>query len=185
MTNKGPNHSAHSITSKTTKISFKITFANTSNGFVVTSNLEHRKSLTSRMKFKRNYISMVKWVKDMTDQTWLSRILGNYTQSENDKLPTLKDSKPNQMNLKWLKTWNIASMVCILNIPKVGNHETFPNTIYSKTNWTIVHCLTLRQNYGIGKCSKWDFTKWLKMTTEHYGTHAYIKWKVLSHWNTT
>ena len=50
-----------------------------------------------------NFLVSVNWVKVITSQTGPPRILNNLHQHDNNKQPTLRDSKPSQMDLKQLK----------------------------------------------------------------------------------
>ena len=178
-TNRGTDNSALLDTSKKLGIAFGIVFENWSNGFVISSKLKHSNSLTSKMQCKRNFLILVKWVKIITSRTGLPRIMNNLHQHDNNKWPTLRDSKHSQTHLKWLKIWNISSLVWTLNTPKEVSHETFLGTKYSIANTTFYHCLTLTQKCRIGHCSKWDFTEWLRMAVCLHGTSGYAKFKVL------
>ena len=53
--------------------------------------------------------------------------------------------KPSEIDLKWLETWNIGSLLCILNIPKVVGHDTFLGKRYSNANGASGHYLTLAE----------------------------------------
>jgi hypothetical protein len=57
----------------------------------------------STMQCKRNFNILVNWSKVITRQIGLPRIMNIVHQYENSKLSTLRDSKPNQMDSKWLK----------------------------------------------------------------------------------
>ena len=118
---------------------------NSSNGFVVISKLEHMKCLILVTQCKNNFFIWVNQVKDIIGRTRLPRIV-NYTNALNSKLPTLRGSKPSQIDSKWAENYNTCSLIYILNIPNVAGHETFLGKRYSKTNWATVCILTLAQN---------------------------------------
>ena len=84
----------------------------------------------------------------MTRQTWPSRIMNNSLQHDNNKYPTLRDSKPSQADLKQLKIWNISSLVWTLNTSKVVSHEKLLGVRYSLANVAFVknEKLTIAQN---------------------------------------
>ena len=121
-------------TSETLKIANGIAFENWSNGFVISSNLEHRKSLTPKIWCKRNFFIWVNWSRVIVCQTRLPEILNNMQICNKGNWPTLRGSKPSQTDLKWLETWHTSSLICILNIPQVEIHETLPIAIYSIKN---------------------------------------------------
>ena len=163
-TNRGTKQSANADTSKKIKFPFGIALKNISNGFVKSKKLKHRKSLTSTIHCKRKFSISVNWVKIIACQTGLPRNVCKLYQHENSKLPILRYWKHSQTDSKWLKIWNIDSQVWTLNIPKVVNHKTFQGARYSNANKPSCHCLTLWVKCRFGKCSKQDFTEWLRMT---------------------
>ena len=107
--NRGSNKSANTNTSKKLEIPFRIVFENISNGFIMSLNLKHNKSLMYTMQCNRNFNILINWSKVITRQIGLPRIICNYTNAQNSKWPTLRDSKPSEMGLKQLKLWNIGS----------------------------------------------------------------------------
>ena len=134
-------------------------FENWTNGFVIRWNLKYNNSLTSKMQHNRNFNIWVNWVKVIACQTGLPKILCKVQIYENNNWPTLRDSKPNQIDSKWLKIWNIGSLVWILDTPKVANNKTFLVARYSDANKAFCRYLTLRWKWRNYNCSKWDFTK--------------------------
>ena len=116
--------------------------------------LKHNKSLTSTMHRKSNFRILVNCSKVIARQTGLSTNVRKVHQHENSKLPTLRDSKPNQMDSKWLEIWNIGSQVWTLDTLKVAYHETFLGVRYSTANTTSCRCLTLRVKCRFGNFSK-------------------------------
>ena len=71
VSNRGTKQSANVDTNKKMEIVFGIRFKNWTKGFVISWNLKHKKSLTSKMQHKRNFKILVNWVKVITHQTWL------------------------------------------------------------------------------------------------------------------
>ena len=132
--NKGINQFAFLDTSKTLQIAFWITFKNWSYRFLISSKLKHNKSLISRIQFKKNYLILVNCVKVITSQTWPPRIMDNLHQHDNNKQPTLRDSKPSPNMSKWLEIWNIVSLIGIIHNPKVVSCEMLLGTRYSHAN---------------------------------------------------
>ena len=180
---RGTNHSILPITS--TKIqpleqglqsicnsehqwNFKIangnTFENWSNGFVISSNLEHIKSLAPRIWCKRNFFIWVNWSKVMACQTGLPEIMNNMQIYNKGNWPTLRGSKPSQKDSEWPETGNIGSLIRILNFLKVASHETQLNQRYSNTNMPSCRYLTHEQKMQNWHNSKWDFTEWFEMS---------------------
>ena len=147
--------------------------------------MKHRNYLTCKIQCKRNFSILVNWFKVITSQTRLPRILNCLHQHDNNKWPTLRDSKPSQIDSKWIKIWKIGSLVWTLNTPKVTIHETLLGVRYSIANIASYRCLTLRQKCRFDNCSKQDFMKWLVMEIYYHGTHRCTKLKVLEALNTS
>ena len=103
ISNRAFDWSASLTTSETLEIPFGIAFENHSNGFVKSWNLKHNKFLTSTIQCNRNFKIMVNWSNFIACQTGLPRKVCKVQNDENYDWPTLRGSKPNQMDLKWFK----------------------------------------------------------------------------------
>ena len=87
--------------------------------------MKHGKSLTSRMKCKRNFLILVNSVKLITGQTRPPKILNNLHQHNNNKQLTLRDSKPSQNMSENHKSHSVLAL-------KTSQTNTWKNE-----NWSI------------------------------------------------
>ena len=124
LSNRASDWSAVLTTSETLKIVNGIMFENWLNGFVISSNLGHIKSLTPKTWCKRNFVTRVNWSRFMARQTGLPRNMEDMQIYNRDDWPTLRGSKPSQNMSKRLEIWNIGSQICMLNILKVAGYDS-------------------------------------------------------------
>ena len=124
ISNKASDWSAVLTTSETLEFANGITFENWSKRFLISSNIEHRNYMTPRKLYKINFIIWVNWSKFIVCQTGLPKNMNKMQIYNKGNWPTLRGSKPSQTDSRRLETWNIGSLICILNILKVENHET-------------------------------------------------------------
>ena len=136
------------------------------------------------MQHNRNFNILVNWVKIRARQTGLPRNVCKVQNDENSNWPTLRDSKPNQMDSKWSEIWNIGSLLWILDILKVASYDTFLGARYSLANTASCRCLIFKVKCRFGNFSKQYFSKWLKMMIYLHGMLRHTKWKVLETLNT-
>ena len=95
------------------------------------------------MQCNRNFNILINWSKVIARQTGLPRNVCKVQNDENKNWPTLRGSKPNQMNSKRLKIWNIGSLLWILGTPKAASYDTFLGTRYSMTKMILLPRLPL------------------------------------------